>query len=119
MDIDEVNALARAWQHAATDLGFEFVSPFTFFDEAGRSHTCSGLVPHFGGPKGTLIVSQHDPDPDADEVGASLGYYTSALSPHYYYSYVRETFMQTLADWGWYGPVSLRPSWLQRVDTGA
>ncbi len=73
------NAMARAWQEASIDLGFEFVTPYTFVDEAGATHTCSGLIVHFGGRKGTLVVSQYDQDPDADVAGAELGYYTSAL----------------------------------------
>ena len=104
--------MAKAWQQASIDLGFEFVTPYTFIDDAGNSHTCSGLVVHFGCAKGTLIVSQYDEDPDADVVGAELGYYTSALSPYHYEKYDRGVFMETLADWGWYGPPEKRPAWI-------
>jgi hypothetical protein len=104
--------MAQAWQEAAKDLGFEFVAPYTFVDGDGRTYSCSGLLVHFGGPKGTLIVSQYDLDPDIDDVGAELGYYTSALNPLHYEKYDRRLFMETLIDWGWYGPIERRPPWM-------
>lgn len=104
-------AMARAWLQASADLQFDFVSPYTFVDRDGTSHTCSGWLVHFGGPKGTLVVSQHDQDPDADVFGAELGYYTSALNPLYYEKYDRAVFMETLIDWGWFGPPEKRPAW--------
>jgi len=106
-------AMAEAWRTASADLQLEFVSPFTFMDEQGEPHTCSGLVVDVGGPKGTLIVSQHDEDPDADVAGAQLGFYTSALNPRYYEKYDRKRFMNTLLDWGWYGPIEKRPPWFK------
>jgi hypothetical protein len=106
------NAMANAWREASIELGFEFVTPYTFVDQAGAKHTCSGLIVHFGGPKGTLVVSQYDEDPDADVAGAELGYYTSALSPFYYEKYDRDVFVETLVDWGWYGPDDKRPDWI-------
>src|SRR4051812_4908138 len=92
-------AMARAWRQASEDLQFEFVSPYAFVDKLGCRHTCSGLIVHFGGPMGTLVVSQHDEDPDADAVGAELGYYSSALNPLYYEKYERNVFIETLVDW--------------------
>lgn len=105
--------MAMAWQQAASDLGFRLVSPYSFVDRAGRTHTCSGLVVDFGGPMGALVVSQHDPDPDADLAGEELGYYTSALNPVYYEAYDRKLFMETLVDWGWHGPPEAKPVWVR------
>ena len=106
--------MAHAWRQASVELQFKFISPYTFLDKNGKPHTCSGLIAHFGGPKGTLVVSQYDEDPDADVVGAELGYYTSALNPLYYEKYDRDTFMDTLVDWGWFGSVEDRPAWLTK-----
>lgn len=104
-------AMAKAWRQASEDLQFEFISPYTFVDKVGNQHTCSGLIVHFGSPMGTIIVSQHDEDPDADIVGDQLGYYTSALNPLYYETYDRDIFMAALRDWGWHGPPEKRPPW--------
>ena len=104
-------ALAQAWRTAATDLQFEFVSPYTFVDNEGNPHTCAGLLVHFGGPKGTLIISQYDDDAALDVVGPALGFYTSALNPRAYEKYDRERFIDTLTDWGWYGDPEKRPAW--------
>jgi hypothetical protein len=106
--------LSLAWLLAAKDLQFDFISPYVFVDGDGHSHSCSGLVVHFGSPQGTLIVSQHDEDPDADIIGSTLGYYTSALNPLHYETYVRSNFIETLVDWGWYGPADKRPGWFPK-----
>jgi hypothetical protein len=40
---------------AAQDLGIKFISPFGFVGADGHDYVCSGLLPQFGQPKGTLI----------------------------------------------------------------
>lgn len=47
--------LSLAWLLAAEDLQFGFIAPYAFVDGDGHSHSCSGLVVHFGSPQGTLI----------------------------------------------------------------
>jgi hypothetical protein len=106
-------ALASAWREASNDLGFEFISPFTFADLSGGLHGCSGLVVHVGSVMGALVVSQYDDDPNADIIGAELGFFSSALNPLHYERYDRAVFLETLLDWGWYGPVETRPAWYE------
>jgi len=108
--------MAKAWQAAALDLGVVFESPYTFRDSTGREFTCAGLLPHFGGPKGVLIFSREDLEPyeewdRAYEVANEQKYYQSGLNPRYYEKYNREGFMETLNDWGWFGPEGEQPPW--------
>jgi hypothetical protein len=109
--------MARAWKEAANDLGIEFLSPFRFAGPDGCEYVCSGLLIHFGGPKGTTIHSGlEDPDLEATiEAAEAMGFYTSGLSPHYYEAYDRELFTNTLNDWGWFGDESQKPSWYKQV----
>jgi hypothetical protein len=107
-----MSAMARAWQTAAADLGIRFVSPFRYHDTAGREHVCTGWLPDFGAPRGALILSRHDTD-EAGEAGDTAGYYVSGLSPDAYETYDRSLFMETLTDWGWYGPPEAAPPWLE------
>ncbi len=113
--------MARAWKAASADLGFEFISPYTFTDNDGKSYTCSGFLPHFGCNKGTLIISgPEDPDADAvDDAGVEIGYYSSGLNPRYYHHYKRQLWVDTLCDWGWFGPIELPPpDWFQDLSNG-
>lgn len=110
------SAMAQAWQMAAADLSIEFVSPYTFRDAADGEFTCAGLLVNFGGPKGTIIHSQHDFESDeqwalADAAETALGFYGSGLSPYHYERYERELFVEALNDWGWFGPEGEHPSW--------
>jgi len=105
--------MARAWKEAARDLGIEFKSPFRFSTEDGHELVCSGLLVHFGGPRGTLIISGSQ-DQDVDKIwdsAESLGFYSSALNPIHYEKYKRKAFIDTLNDWGWHGPSKRRPKW--------
>jgi|CXWL01.1.fsa_nt_gi hypothetical protein len=105
--------MGKAWVEAARDLEIEFVRPFVLIGEGGREVRCAGLLPQFGGPKGTVIVSREDPD-EASELAEAQGYYTSGLNPRIYESYDREIFVETLSDWGWHGSEAQRPTWLPR-----
>jgi hypothetical protein len=109
-DPEAETALSKAWRQASEDLAFEFISPFSFEDKAGKTRTCAGLVRHFGGPMGALIIGE-DSEPDTEDAGAKAGYYTSALSPLHYNRYNPSLFMNTLRDWGWHGPTEKKPSW--------
>ena len=103
--------LAKAWRAASVDLGFDFVSPFTFEAPSGQPVSCSGLLPDFGGSKGTVLVSRADAD-EVDDAAVAAGFYTSGLNPTYYEVYDRKRFIATLREWGWYGASSRRPRWL-------
>jgi hypothetical protein len=63
-----MNTMAHAWRKGADELGFAFVSPFSFAGADGNTYTATGYLPHFGGEKGTLIVSRFD-DHAVDEAG--------------------------------------------------
>ena len=103
--------LAKAWESAARDLSIEFKTPF-ILRQGEREVRCAGLLPHFGGPKGTVVVSRNDPD-DALDLADSLGYYAPGLNPDYYETYDRACFVATLSDWGWHGAAEARPTWLR------
>ena len=107
-----MNAMAQAWKEGATALGFVFISPFSFTDSDGRSYTATGYLPHFGGERGTLILSRFDDDA-VDEAGERMGYYGSGLAPHFYEQYNRERIIETLSDWGWWGPEDQVPAWFR------
>ena len=103
--------LQAVWSEAAVDLKFEFVAPYAFVDGEGNQHSCTGLVSHFGCTKGTLIASDDATEQVARRVGLMVGYYTSALKLSDFERYDRARFVETLADWGYYGPVEQCPSW--------
>ena len=101
--------MAVAWREAAADLGVRFVSPFGMKLHR-RTYWCSGWLPDFGCPLGTIIADRHTLD-EIFEVSDALGYYSSGLSPDYYETYTRERFIETLNDWGWFGSRSQAPTW--------
>ena len=101
--------MCEAWQEAAHELGFEFTTPFTVIVD-GQPFTYLGLVHNFGGAKGTLVGTmswgtglEDHPTPE--------GFYLSLLNPSSYITFERENFIDTLDDWGWFGPEDKKPSW--------
>jgi hypothetical protein len=106
---DIESKVVAAWMEAAADLGFLFTSPYvvTFPDGSRQEHL--GLVHHFGRRIGTLISvldqpSQHFLRPTGDD------YFWSILGPGYSY-YSRDAIVETLNDWGYFGPAASRPNW--------
>jgi hypothetical protein len=99
--------VVAAWKEAAADLGIRFTSPVVVASSEGHEHL--GLVHQFGGRVGTLIrvlqePSEHAPLPAGDD------YYWSVLGPGYG-RYERQSFIDTLDDWQFFGPAGERPDW--------
>jgi len=101
------NALSQAWLDAAKDLGIRVTAPFTLHVSKVEAITYEAHVLDFGGQKGTVVGILDDKLRDCRAV---QGYYCSNLAPSYR-SYKRQHFIDTLNDWGWFGPPELRPSW--------
>lgn len=111
---DLFGRVGRAWQEAAQVLGITYVTPFEL--QGGREAAAAplritGWLPHFGGPRGTAIITAADPD-EAREIAEAQGYFLSALNPYWYGRFDREQFIETLSDWGYYGPPEQKPAWM-------
>lgn len=101
--------VVAAWKEAATDLGFEFTSPFVVTLPDGSCHEHLGLVHRFGRRIGALISVHHEP---SEKTPRPVGddYFWSILGP-IYKRYERQSFIDTLDDWQFFGPQSERPDW--------
>ena len=101
--------VVAAWREAAADLGFLFTSPYVLTLPDGSRQEHLGLVHHFGRRVGTLISVLHEPSehfrhPPGDD------YFWSILGPCYRH-YRRDDIIETLGDWGYFGPAASRPEW--------
>jgi hypothetical protein len=99
--------ISNAWRQAASDLGIKVVAPFGLATESGETEWFEAHILDFGGPKGTVIANQ---DGGFDDTRKQLGYYTSNLFPSYQ-TYMRQYFIDTLNDWGWFGEAGKAPPW--------
>jgi hypothetical protein len=101
--------VVAAWKEAAADLGIRFTSPFLITSTDGHRHEHLGLVYHFGRRIGTLISVLHEPS-ELVERPTGDDYSWSILGPGYS-RYQRQSFIDTLDDWQFFGPESERPGW--------
>jgi len=105
------NAMAQAWLDARDDLEIRVTHPFKFVAASGHEVETVGVhLPDFGGPNGTVLLCRFDPE-HLYELLDGTGYYSSGLNPRSYEPYQRAVFVQTLSDWGWYGPPEQTPPW--------
>ena len=105
--------MAKAWLDAADDLGIRVVHPFMFTDRAGRTATTVGVfLPDFGSPDGALLTCRFD-DESLGAIADGTDYFQSGLSPYHYEPYDRETFIEALNDWGWFGDKASAPDWFR------
>jgi hypothetical protein len=109
--------VVAAWKEAATDLGIRFTSPFITTATDGSSREHLGLVHQFGRRSGTLIAVLHEPS-EQIERPAGEDYYRSILGAGYG-RYERQSFIDTLDDWQFFGPESERPEWYSGKSWGS
>ncbi len=98
------NKISSAWNEAAIDLGLTIIAPFALQLEVERL-LFDALIPYFGSERGTLVGPFRTDDPRK-----RLGYFGSELHSSYE-TYDRQLFIDTLNDWGWFGPDDQRPTW--------
>ncbi len=104
-----VTEIQKAWQRAAKDLGIEVEIPFSL---GGESWDAELLVKEFGSPKGTVVLARSSENLKAKfEVAKRMGFFVSAVATN---SYDRESFVDTLNDWGYFGDPDSVPHWYSR-----
>ncbi len=105
-------SLSRVWRIAASELGFDVIAPFSLGDEASEpAETCAALVLAFGSPSGTVVVGRGEVSSRMLEIAAARGIFVSVLDELTYSEYERTLIVDTLNDWGWYGPLQEAPDW--------
>ncbi len=101
-------ALIKAWVTAAEKLGLHIETQVEFNTEEGKV-VYPVLVKYFGGNKGTIIARHllfmDYPMPKHKD------YYFSAVNASTYSIFHEERFIDTLKDWGYFGPEDLKPKW--------
>jgi hypothetical protein len=103
--VDE--AISQAWLEAAKDLGIRVVAPFKVQGTEPETATYEAHILDFGGPRGTVAGVLDD---QLHDCRVTHGFYCTNLSASYR-QYNRQHFIDTLNDWGWFGPLELRPLW--------
>jgi hypothetical protein len=111
-----VRQIEAAFQQASGKLGFEFRSPYTVELSNGVIVCAIGLVVAFGSPRGTLLFADRDEERPTRELHAS-GYFFSILSDSYE-AFDENHFIETLNDWGYFGPDADRPRWYSGAPWG-
>jgi hypothetical protein len=99
--------ISSAWQIAGADLGVRVVAPYDAKTGSGEVVACEAYLPDFGSPAGAIALSY-------DATGARRtrldGHWCSVLAEPYE-AYDRGLFIETLHDWGWFGPTGMQPDW--------
>lgn len=108
-----INRPEKAWIDAANDLGIRFIHPYKFTGMNKEEYEVAGLLPDFGIGKGVLITNRKSDEEAVIMADLTNDYSTTGLSPRYYDKYDRETFIETLSEWGWKGERSKKPDWIK------
>ncbi len=108
--------VVQAWQAAQTDLGIEITPCYTYKNAGGKRQCALLWIKHVGSPKGTLVNLTTDPPKTVKKIFMQENnYFISALNPAAYGKYHRELFIDTLIDWGWFGPSEQTPDWMPSI----
>jgi hypothetical protein len=103
-----------AWKEAATRLGVRVFAPFS--PPSNPSIVCVAHLPDFGSPNGMVVGGTVPPEYLPDEAlsrwAKDAGLYLSVLNLEPYRRFDSAFFQETLEDWGFFGPPSIRPIWL-------
>ncbi|MCT4647275.1 MAG: hypothetical protein N4A74_19965 [Carboxylicivirga sp.] len=110
---DLKNRPERAWIDASKDLGIRFIHPYRFVGTNGEEYEVTGLLPDFGFGKGVLITDRKSEEEAVVLADLTNEYAMTGLSPLYYDKYDKESFIETLSEWGWIGEESKKPNWIK------
>jgi hypothetical protein len=108
---EAVGATSAAWLAAAADLGLDVVAPYRVVDSENRAINGSALVRQFGSSAGALVLDLASTTQTETAAATRLGFFVAQVSAEAYASYDRDLFVDTLNDWGWFGPEQDRPTW--------
>lgn len=106
--VTETSKIIASWTEASIDLEIKIITHFTHKFANDLSLTFPVFVPYFGSNYGTVI--QLDYDKIIGDIIVKDGFGFSTLG-HSYYKYNRTLFIETLEDWGFWGPKELIPKW--------
>ena len=99
--------IKNAWQAAGMDLGVRVITPCEVETLSGESLVCEAHLPDFGSPNGATLLSHDATSMLRDQLPGR--WFSVLYEP--YERYDRDLFVETLNDWGWFGPVDAAPSW--------
>jgi len=103
---------SAAWRVAASDLGLDVVAPYRLVDTAFvEPIDCVALVRAFGSEKGVILLDLGSTTSAQHYAVSRLGYFATRINVVAYSNYERAAFVDTLNDWGWFGPEQQRPGW--------
>jgi len=101
--------VADAWQAASRDLGIHVTAPAPRQIAGHSDLVVPALVQYFGRNLGAVVLVLGQP---SEVLAPTLrqDYFVSIVAAHYRH-YQRDLFMETLNDWGYFGPRELLPPW--------
>ena len=117
---EKPNPYADAFREAVRQMELPFASPFYFTDNQGEERQCTGLLPHVGSPRGTMIGTRFDPGHKTFWAATrGLDYNVVTLDNAKYEQFDAEIFVNLFKAWGWYGPEKMMPSFFVDDDWNA
>jgi hypothetical protein len=99
-------------EEPAADLGLDVVAPYRVVDSENRAINGSALVRQFGSSAGALVLDVASTTQSETAAATRLGFFVAQVKAEAYASYDRDLFVDTLNDWGWFGPERDRPTWI-------
>jgi hypothetical protein len=106
---DPAELMHPAWLQAAAELEIRITAPYVIPSDLGPAEYVA-FLPDFGGDRGMVVSPARQDDRVQRFAAREQGLYFSRLSDNYL-TFNRDLFIDTLNDWGWYGPEEARPDW--------
>jgi hypothetical protein len=100
------------WRKKSADLGIEIVAPFELILPEGLSFVASALVRDFGPRLGMIVDADYEVLRSHTGTLSNSGYGYSSNIGHSPDPYSRDAMIEILKDWGWNGPATKTPAWL-------
>ena len=110
------NKVVDVWKQASKELNFDLEAPYKL-EDSDNSYQCIAMVPHFGNPKGIVILLTFPPDFPTDSkvfsVAEKLGFSCSYINVEDYMEYTKAIIVEALSDWGFFGEISNKPDFVK------
>jgi hypothetical protein len=103
--------IIEAWTKASEELGIKINTNQIIKLNNGKEFEFSLHIENFGGKLGTLLTGIDNSHLLNFTEFKSESYYLSCINEFSYEKFEKSLFIDTLNDWGWFGPEYEKPSW--------
>lgn len=104
------------WILASKEFGFKIQAPY-ILQKGEEEIYCVAYLPDFGSKNGMIIDIINPPDfiptPRLEDLCSKMNLFYSSINSEIYSEYLKDSYIEALIDWGYFGDNKNKPNWIE------